>query len=278
MKKYKVSQQGQEQGPFALSEIVAKIRAKELELFDYVFDEGQQDWILLMEHAETTAALKSNKPARPAATTTTTTEPKAEAKTETAELPPTIPTKSKKTTGSPHDIHEWFVLKGDHRFGPFEYAEIIRMLQQKVVYPFDFIWHAGLADWTRLTELPEFSTTSVKTLFENGGKKSELFVPRRFKRRQYSGRVIIHDNLTLWKGLGYEISKGGVGITMKNSLVIPGQQVFVHFSAADGWPTFNAVCEVVSKKYVNDTTPIQYGLRFISLSQETQEEFNKRIS
>ena len=38
-------------GPFTLDEIVGKVR-KELELFDYIFDQAKQNWVLLMEHAD----------------------------------------------------------------------------------------------------------------------------------------------------------------------------------------------------------------------------------
>ncbi len=263
--KYRVSHQGQEAGTFAAAEIVAKIRAKELELFDYVFDESQNDWVLLMEHPEIAGLLKSNKPPRPPG-----------AKPETAAAQPAAPA-PRATIAAPDNV-EWFVLKGEHRFGPFAFAEVVRMLQQKVVYPFDFVWHAGLNDWKRLAEISEFQTENIRALFEKTGKKSDLFVKRQHKRKKHNGRVIIHDNLSLWKGESFEISKGGVGVTLKNALVVPGQQVFVHFSGTDGWPSFNAVCEVVSKKYVQDDAPVEYGLKFLSMSQEAQDEFNKKVA
>lgn len=257
--KYKVSHQGQELGSFTVEEIVTQIRSKELELFDYVFDDAKNDWVLLMEHSEVASQLKSNKPPRP---------PGAKAATGATVTPTTI--------GQDHI--EWFVLKGEHRFGPFGFVEVVRMLQQKVVYPFDFIWHAGLSDWKRLAEISEFRPEYIRGLFEKGGKKTDVFQQRKHKRKKHAGRVIIHDNLTLWKGESFEISKGGVGVTMKNALVVPGQQVFVHFSGTEGWPSFNAVCEVVSKKFVEDNAPVEYGLRFLSMSQETQDEFNKKVA
>lgn len=274
--KYKVSQQGVETGAFTIEEIVAQIRAKELDLFDYVFDEVRNDWILVMEHTEVAAALKSNKPARPpgAAPTTTATS----IATAPATKPTAPPTRALSPTTIGQDGVEWFVLKGEHRFGPFGYVEVVRMLQQKVVYPFDFVWNATLSDWKRLAELSEFSQDHIRSLFEKGGKKTDVFVQRKHKRKKHNGRVIIHDNLSLWKGESFEISKGGVGVTLKNALVVPGQQVFVHFSGTEGWPSFNAVCEVVSKKFVQDNAPVEYGLRFLSMSQEAQEEFNKKVT
>lgn len=283
--KYLVSHQGQETGPFTLDEIVAKVRGKEIELFDYIFDEAKKDWVLLMEHADLAAKLKSNKPqARPTAAPSAPTA-KAEAakvetpKVETAKKPHLHLVGTGITEPGEHTIGEWFVLKGENKFGPFSYTDVVKMLQQKVVFPFDFIWHGGMEKWQRVAELADFTEDNIRKLFDEGGKKKkDLFVERQHKRQKFTGRVIVHDNLTLWKGEGFEISKGGVGVTMKNSLVVPGQQVFVHFKGEGQFPAFNAVCEVVSKKFVNDAAPIQYGLRFLSLTQEVQAEFYKRVA
>jgi hypothetical protein len=271
--KYLISHQGQETGPFTLDEIVGLVRGKEIELFDYIFDEAKQDWVLLMEHPDLAQKLKSNKPPRPPQQITQETGTGT-----TAEAPPPVPLRSV-STGDAHTITEWYVLKGENKFGPFTYTDVVKMLQQKIVFPFDFVWHQGLQTWKRVAETGDFTEENIRALFsKNGGKKKDVFQERQFKRKKFNGRVIIHDNMTLWKGEGFEISKGGVGVTMKNSLVVPGQQVFVHFTGGGEFPAFNAVCEVVSKKFVNDNTPIQYGLRFLSLSQEVQDEFHKKVA
>lgn len=268
--KYKVSHLGEESGPFSLEEIVGKVRAKELELFDYIFDETKKDWLLLMEHPELAANLKSNKPPRPPTLGQTEAIPAA--------APTPVQTATQTSVAAGTEGAEWFVLKGEHRFGPFGFNEVVRMLQQKVVYPFDFVWNAHLNDWKRLAEVPDFRSENIRTIFEKQGKKSEIFTSRKHKRKKHATRVIIHDNLSLWRGESFEVSKGGVGVTMKNALVVPGQQVFVHFSGGEGLPAFNAVCEVVSKKFVNDASPVEYGLKFISLSPEVQDEFYKKVA
>lgn len=263
--KYKVSHGGQELAPLALPEIVQKIRNKEIELFDYIFDETKNDWVLLLEHAEVATALKSNKPARPPGGETTVEKP-AKSTAKTVETTPTA------------KAGEWFVLKGEHRFGPFGHDEVVRMLQQKVVFPFDFIWNADMSDWQRVAEVRAFNTEHIRELFEKSGKKAGVFVERQHKRRKHSTRVIIHDNVSLWKGESFEISKGGMGVTLTNALVVPGQQVFVHFSGGEGLPAFTAVCEVVSKKFVADSSPVEYGLRFLSMNPDVQSEFNKKVN
>jgi hypothetical protein len=258
-------------GPFELDEIVGKVKAKELDLFDYIFDEQNEDWVLLMEFPQLAQKLKSSKPPRPPQGR----KPEGKPHIALAEASTPVPSSAAPTA---HSISEWFVLKGENRFGPFGYVDVVRMLQQKVVFPFDLIWHAGLSDWRRVAEIEDFRPETIRGLFANSGKKKDVFMERRFPRKAYTGRVVVHDNLSLWKGESFEISKGGVGINMSNSLVVPGQHVFVHFRQHEGWPAFNAVCEVVSKKFVSDDSLVQYGLRFLSLSQEAQDEFYKKVA
>lgn len=70
---------------------------------------------------------------------------------------------------------------------------------------------------------------------------------------------------------------------MENAMVVPGQTLYLHFKPGDGVPPFNAICEVVSKQYVEGVkeknAPIRYGLKFTSISPTTQkflQEFAKR--
>ena len=80
-----------------------------------------------------------------------------------------------------------------------------------------------------------------------------------------------------------EVSEGGAGVVMENAMLVPGQELYLHFKPGDGVPPFNAICEVVSKEFVKDlrdrSAPIKYGLKFKSLSSETQKflkDYTKR--
>lgn len=257
MKKYSVNHQGQEFEPMSLNDIVERVRSRELDIFDYVYDQDKGEWVLMMELAELAERLKSQKPQRP---------PVA--------IPPVVPPSTK----SAHDVTDWYVLKAENQFGPFSFPEMIQMMQQKVIFPFDFVWHSTMADWQRVAELAEFQPEAIRDLIKNQNSKKSLFASRQFKRQPYCGRVILHDNLSIWKGEGFEISRGGVGVKMKNALVVPGQKLTLHFHKHEDWPAFNAVCEVVSKKFVAGDSPIEYGFKFLSLSQDAEERFYKRVA
>jgi hypothetical protein len=50
LKRYFLSRQGAQVGPYSVSEVLEKIRGGEHFWNDYIFDEAQEDWILLLEH------------------------------------------------------------------------------------------------------------------------------------------------------------------------------------------------------------------------------------
>lgn len=163
---------------------------------------------------------------------------------------------------------EWFVLKGESRFGPYSFEEVVRMLQDKSVFEFDFAWSAKMDNWRRIAEIGDFSAENIRHF-------DHLFIKRAHKRKKFEGTVLVHDNQQLWKGQAVEISDGGAGIVMNNSMLIPGQTLYVHFKPVDDMPPFNAVCEVVAKKFASGVRTredeVQYGLKFKSLSAQAQK-------
>jgi hypothetical protein len=259
-----VSHNGEQMGPWDLDTILSKVRSNEMAMSDYIFDEKSQDWVLLMDNAE---FAKHFSPAKSQAK-------KPSAKVVTPEQ--TAPTDPM--------MAEWFVLKGENKFGPFAYKDVIRMLQEKVVFEFDFAWMSGMATWKRVADIDAFKADHVKKLQNNLMPEiSDVFFRRHHRRVKYGGTILVHDNQQVWKGHGIEISAGGAGVVIENALITPGQVLFLHFKPGDGVPPFNAICEVVSKQYVegvkSPSTSIRYGLRFKSISNSAQkflQEFSRR--
>ena len=259
MRKYYVSHQEQQMGPYGVDEIVHLVHQGTLSPLDYLYDEDQEDWILFIEHGEVAERVKDLKP-------------KSTPKAENSEPAPA------KSTAKPGDYmaHEWFILKGDNKFGPFSYPDMIKMLQQGVVFEFDFAWHDGMEQWQRVAELEAFAKEHIASMKKSAMPEiSQVFFRRRHKRVQYGGTLLIHDNKKVWKGKAVEISEGGAGVIMENSIVVPGQQLYLHFKPGDGVPPFNAICEVVSKQYVSGvkdpSSPVKYGLKFKTISAEAQK-------
>lgn len=276
-----VSHSGHQMGPYQVPDILQLLTTGTLSPVDYVYDDAKSDWVLFLDHdvlAEKVKALKPKAPPKPG--------PAAVAHIEAhsptvhkVDVPKHIPAPLAELMG-----HEWFVLKGENRFGPFAYVDVMKMLQQGVIFEFDFVWYQGLETWNRIAEIPAFSKENIKTLKDTVlPELSEVFFRRRHKRVQYGATVLVHDNKSVWKGKGVEISEGGAGIVMDNALCVPGQQLFLHFKPGDGVPPFNAICEIVSKGFTGEVkdpkTPIKYGVKFKTISPDTQKilhDFTKK--
>lgn len=252
---YYVSHDSKELGPWTLDQIVEQMKSGSVGMTDYIFDESKQDWVLMMEFGPLNDLLKGKKPKAP---------PVAQAaKAEPAPEP------------SPQG-DEWYVLKWENRYGPFTHLDIVKMLQEKSVFEFDYVWKPGMEEWKRVAEVHDFTPDRIRHL--KGGdmpELSEVFFRRRHVRTKFNGSIIVHDAKNVWKGESFEISEGGAGIVMHNSLVLPGQKVYIHFKPGDSVPPFNAVCEIVSKQYMKGVkhkdAPVGYGVKFLEINGEVQK-------
>lgn len=169
-------------------------------------------------------------------------------------------------------LQEWYVLKWDNKYGPFSYVEVVKMLQGKSIFEFDYIWRAGEENWKRIAEVEHFHADAIKELFKQKEDPTikDSFFRRRHERKHFNGSIIVHDNDKVWKGSAIEISEGGAGILMQNSLIKPGEKIFLHVKPGDNVPPFNAICEVVSKKFnkgVNSREEsVKYGVKFLKIN------------
>ncbi|GIL18580.1 MAG: hypothetical protein BroJett040_23310 [Oligoflexia bacterium] len=173
--------------------------------------------------------------------------------------------------------NEWHVLKGDTQFGPYTYSEMIQMLQNKVIYGFDYAWSPHLEGWTNLSDLPEFSEDRLHRIVEKS-KGSEVFQQRKHERAQCSKQVYIHDDQKFWSGELQSLSQGGGSILMDNPLLLPGDIVTIHFRKQNAEDTaFNARVEILTKKMIKQKiqhdSKIQYAVKFI----ETTEAGDKQV-
>ncbi len=249
-----VAHAGEQAGPFSLDEIFSRIESRELDPNDYIYDEASQDWVVLMAYPALSEKMKSMKPS----------------------APPKPSPGSASVTPMHVGAVEWFVLKGENKFGPFTLLDVVKMLQDKSVFEFDYVWHAGLKAWKRVAEVEDFRPEAIRSLKEARlPDLTEIFFRRRHARVGHGASILVHDNKSVWKGRSVEISSGGAGVVVENAFLQPGQAIHLHFKPGDGMPAFNATCEVVSKKFVQvagQSSPVRYGVKFVHLNQQAQKD------
>lgn len=259
---YIVSRNGETLGPMAIDMIAHKLSKAELAVTDFAWDEQASDWVTLMEFGPLKTHMNSKKPKAPA--------------------PSMMQPKSANVVQSnivmaEEAQEEWYVSRGQQKFGPFSYLGVIKALQDKSVYEFDYVWTSGMESWVRIAEHEKFATETIRSLIKNmhqgamsaSPEQMEVFARRQHPRLAIENDVLVHDNSSVSPGRMVEASVGGSGLIVKNSTLMPGQTVNVHFASMEGLPAFNAIGEVVSKKYVRSArdrrAPIHYGVRFVKM-------------
>lgn len=53
--------------------------------------------------------------------------------------------------------YEWYVAIDGQQHGPFAYAELVTKVQRQGVVGRHYVWHDGMADWTRVRDLPDLA-------------------------------------------------------------------------------------------------------------------------
>ncbi|MES2854925.1 MAG: PilZ domain-containing protein [Bdellovibrionota bacterium] len=271
---------GEEQlGPMSIAQVAAEIASGNIAVTDYVYDLDKSDWITLFECEALKMHLAQSKPKAPPKVT-----PKAEQKAEpkveqtasqneaVEETSSVVPMSTTPNEGKA----EWYVQKGQHRYGPFSYLSVLKGLQDKTIYEFDLISKDidsdGSAQWYRIAELAEFSADNVRSLQETA---EAVFTTRKFPRVEFDVEVIVHDNSNVWMGRAFEASAGGTGLIIENATLVPGQTLLLHFAGKDELPAFNALCEIVGKKFSKEVraenSPVQYAVRFVKLDSKVEK-------
>lgn len=260
-----ISRNGDTYGPWTVEVIAEKLAKGEIAITDFAWDDVATEWVSLLEFGELKSYLQTRRPAAPPKVLPVTAIPAASSMVVASSM-------------SDDDAIQWYVTRGQQKFGPFNYFGVVKALQDKSIFEFDYIWKDGMTNWVRLAEHEKFNGDNIRSLLATlEAKKAhgEVFAKRRHARMSVENDVLINDNQSVSPGRMVEGSAGGSGLIIKNSTLIPGQLIHVHFSSLDGLPAFNAIGEIVSKKFsrsVRDShAPIHYGVRFVKMDPAAEE-------
>ncbi len=253
MEKYFVAHLGIQKGPWTIDEITLRLNQKSLQWNDYIYDEKNKDWILLLESPLLTNLFNSS------------------FKT------PIKSSLNQKIVNDPVRDRSWYILKQENNYGPFSQLEMIQMLQSKTLFEFDFVWRHGLDSWKRLAEVPEYNTNKIREIYNQlegtpSSNDKEIFFRRKHARARYGSSLLLHDRKKLFKGQSFEISAGGAGFISEEVDFELDKQIYLHFKPSEHVPAFNAICKVVS--HVGN----KYGVRFVHVSASAKEKISNFTS
>lgn len=247
-------------GPFEFQKIMSMVSDHELDPNDMLYLAESDQWIKIQDHPEYSVS-----------------NTQVDTKTITKEF------YEVQKSMAPGDSNSWFILRKGEKMGPLSYESLVKMLQKKEAFEFEFIWKQGMESWKRIAEIPEFSASHIAQLRKvRGAKKADIFVERSSDRIKYKCEILTHNNKIFWPGHTVELSEGGISAIVQNSLLMPGHNLYVHFRPTGDQPSFNALCEVVSKKFEKNIrdrhAPLIYGLKFINIPKQDKELIKKILS
>lgn len=244
---YYMSRNGQQEGPLSIETIKDKIKVSYFTSSDFIYDDVTHEWIYLSVF-EQTASLFFNG----------------------------------KNSNEVNLENSWYILKGEEKFGPFAYLDLVRMLQEKSLEEYDYVWQEQMASWIRVSDCEDFSSEKLKAMMISPDTgESQVFFRRRFARAPYTSSLVIHNNLRIWKGESFQISAGGAGLVIENSKLAKGDEIYLHFKPGLKVPPFNSQCEIVAVNEVKDENGIvrqQLGVRFLKVNYLIQKVINDYVA
>jgi hypothetical protein len=241
------SRNGEQEGPLAIESIIEKIKATYFTSADFIYDDNAHEWVSLAVFPTTAEYFLNSE-----------------------------------NQNEENEKNSWFILKGEEKFGPFPFLDLVRMLQEKNLNEFDFVWNSKMSNWCRVADCEDFSADKMKALLaEQNTKDNNVFFRRRFARAGYSSSLVVHNNLKIWKGECFQISAGGAGLILDNCDLKKGDEIYLHFKPGLKVPPFNSQCEVVALhelKAADGKLRWQLGVRFLKVNYLIQKVINDYVT
>lgn len=173
---------------------------------------------------------------------------------------------------------EWFILRGEIKYGPYEYRAMITMIQNGELYDYNYVWSARLESWTLLGDLPDFSKDRLCLLIETKDHLSGSFADRQVPRVEMRIPIYGHNDHNFFDGHSISLSENGALLLLNDPLLLPSQKIMLHFRVPmqieqnpSGPSSFNAAAEIIRKNYskqrLNVKSGLHYAVRFLQVQE-----------
>lgn len=177
---------------------------------------------------------------------------------------------------------QWYILRGDMKYGPYEYGVMLTMLQKGEVQDYNYVWAPHLENWHLLGELPDFSRDRLARLL-NSNDKNELknsFLQRQHARQDITIPVYGHNEHQFFDGESLSLSENGALILLNTPLLLPGQDILVHFHQSEiNKLPFNAIVQIVRKNFtrqrINVKSGLHYAVRFLEIPDTGKKQIKE---
>jgi hypothetical protein len=175
------------------------------------------------------------------------------------------------------ELKNWYILRGETQYGPYDYAVMIRMIQNNEIQDYHYVWAPHLESWMMMGECPDFSKDRLALLIrENESLKTE-FAQREATRKEIQSPILGHNGLTFFDGHCVSLSENGALVLINSPLLLPEDQVVLHFSKSSTFHQgFKVLAQVVRKNFtkqrLNTKSALQYAVRFLQVQADGMKQ------
>lgn len=175
---------------------------------------------------------------------------------------------------------QWYILRGEMKYGPYEYRSLITMIQNGELFDYNYVWASHMENWTLVGDLPEFSKDRLCRLIETKDHLSGAFKERKFPRVDLETPVYAHNDHNFFDGHSLSVSENGALLLLNDPLLQLGQRILIHFRTSEVNPqSFNVLCEIVrknfSKQRLNVKSGLHYAVRFLQVQDHGMAQLTK---
>lgn len=178
-------------------------------------------------------------------------------------------------------MKEWYIARGNKKYGPYSIDEMIQLRQQRKVFEYDMVWKQGLRQWKALVQTEEFSAHAMA----ERALKAEtcaVFNRRQWPRVRKEIALFVHNDTNLWQARTLNISMGGALIELNTPYLNPGDQIHIHFQCLDKTETsFSCIGVITGKRFSSErlrfNSSLQYSVRFDSKDPQADKQLDQWV-
>lgn len=171
------------------------------------------------------------------------------------------------------ELKDWYILRGETQYGPYDYAVMIRMVQNNEIQDYNYVWAPHLDGWMMLGECPDFSKDRLALLIRENEALRNEFSNREAARKNIKTSILGHNGTTFFDGECTSISENGALVLINTPLLLPQDQVVLHFNSSKTFDQgFKVLAQVVRKNFtkqrLNTKSALQYAVRFLQVQSD----------
>ena len=167
----------------------------------------------------------------------------------------------------------WYILCGDTQYGPYDYGSMIRMVQNNEVQDYNYVWAPHLEGWQMMGECTDFSKDRLALVIRENETLRREFSRRQAPRKDIRSPVLGHNGSTFFDGECTSISDNGALVLINTPLLLPDDQIVLHFAESELFDEgFKVLAQVVRKNFtrqrLNTKSALQYAVRFLQVQTD----------